>query len=395
MATIINKTAPTPLIPLANPGGVSIPSSAMAAIESAMAHPHISTNKAASKKSKKKAKKQQKNTQAAMYKNTASVPTQDVEVVEAEITEPVKEEAVLPEVTTPSVVIAHTEERKSVKATFPSEGIQNMINDFRGMKDAIIAHHNNGEILPEGFAAAVREIADTIDAIDKEDAVKRGISLNKDVYDNNTEPDYDPSTLKFTRGIPKSKKYKRLIVPINDYAFMNGEFTEYPSKTGRSITKIIRDNLRYVDDGDIITSGEHVVIPGSSSMVASGLIAIPDTPDLPMHSSWDAGVIRMLVYMPNDKFHQFMMGKEELMITHSFFDNDVDLSDPDIIEECNIASAVSFTLDELKTLMSDNDIIFEASMNINIAQSQYNHALPVGLAPDGNIVMISALEIKG
>ena len=395
MATIINKTTPTPLIPLANPGGVSIPSSAMAAIESAMAHPHIGTNKAASKKSKKKAKKQQKASKVSMHNNAVNIPVHDVEVVETEVVEPVKEEAILPEVTTPSIVIAHTEERKSVKATFPSEGIQNMINDFRGMKDAIIAHHNNGEILPEGFAAAVREIADTIDAIDKEDAVKRGISLNKDVYDNNTEPDYDPSTLKFTPNIPSSKKYKKLIVPINDYAFMNGEFTEYPSKTGRSITKIIKDNLRYVDDGDIITVGEYAVIPGNSSMVTSGLIAIPDTPDLPSHTSYDAGDIRMMLFMPHDKYHQFMIGKEELMITHSFFDSAVDLSNPNNIENCKLASAVPITLDEMKTLMRDDDIIITALMYSNISTDHYDRALPVGLAPDGNIVMISALEIKG
>lgn len=389
MATIINKTAPTPLIPLADPNTLSLTDVINASMAKMQADNISKTN---SKKNKKKDKKQK-----AVHttpNKAIDVPVQQV-AVEQPKTEPVKEEVNLPEVKKASVVIAHTEERKSVKATFPSEGIQNMINDFRGMKDAIIAHHNNGEILPEGFAAAVREIADTIDAIDKEDAVKRGISLNKDVYDNNTEPDYDPSTLKFTPNIPSSKKYKKLIVPINDYAFMNGEFTEYPSKTGRSITKIIKDNLRYVDDGDIITVGEYAVIPGNSSMVTSGLIAIPDTPDLPSHTSYDAGDIRMMLFMPHDKYHQFMIGKEELMITHSFFDSAVDLSNPNNIENCKLASAVPITLDEMKTLMRDDDIIITALMYSNISTDHYDRALPVGLAPDGNIVMISALEIKG
>ena len=54
-----------------------------------------------------------------------------------------------------------------------------------------------------------------------------------------------------------------------------------------------------------------------------------------------------------------------------------------------------FSLQLVNSVLCDDDIIITALMYSNISTDHYDRALPVGLAPDGNIVMISALEIKG
>ena len=393
MATIINsKPVATPLIPLANPSGVSIPSSAMAAIESAMANPHIGTNKVNSKKSKKKAKKQQKTAQAAVYKNTVSVPTQDVEVVEADITEPVKEEAKLPEVTTPSIVIAHTEERKSVKATFPSEGIQNMITDFRGMKDAIIAHHNNGEILPEGFADAVREVADTIAAIDLEDSKKRGISLNKEVYTDYREPKYD---IKGCRSIygdePSEHEYVRFMIPLVDHAFINGKIgDEYPAESGRSVLKTVSDNIEFVSDNEFFTINGLQFVYASSPMATSGLIMIPCREDYSEHRHSVRGNADFLldVYIPNSKVSAYVSSSPIVFVLSNSDAHIISTSCSPNINRLHLLEARALTIGALEEILSDMDVEIRGIRNY-YPLDKYGHARPAGRASDGNIIISS------
>lgn len=276
MATIINsKPVATPLIPLANPD-ILPAAPTVDAIKAAMSKTH--DNKMKSKKGKK-AKKHQKANQTTVQANAAPVQNN----------EPVKDDIVIPEVKTSSVVIAHTEEKEATKAAIPDERMKGLYADFEGIKNEILAAHKNGAILPEGFAKAVREIADTIDAVEKVDSERRGISIKKETYGTGyNEPAYDTRSLDFcpkiTNDLFDDGKYMKCFIPLHDFAVEAGKYpkTIYHDN-GRSILSIISDNMQYISDKEIITTTNGVeateVTDIGTNMSRSGYLLYDADPD--------------------------------------------------------------------------------------------------------------------
>ena len=391
MATIINKTAPTPLIPLANPGGVSIPSSAMAAIESAMAHPHIGTNKVTSKKSKKKVKKQQKAAQAV----------QNDEVVEAEITEPVKEEAVIPEVTTPSVVIAHTEEKEATKAALPDERITGLYADFEGIKNEILTAHKNGAILPEGFAKAVREVADTIDAVEKVDIERRGVSIKKEVYGTGySEPKYSVKECvphDFVWNMPfETDEYIRVYIPLSDHKYLSGELGKYPSLEGRSVLQTISDNYNYISDTEFRSTVKgSAVLSCESNTALSGFIiyekSIENTHRSLFMINYSMWMIDLAV--PKDYYYSKIMSKPKVYVVTNDLVRKCDDDNDGVIDNIGnnayeIGHALSFA--DVKELILSTDMKKSGSIsNCYDGADAIDRATPYGITPDGNLLIYS------
>ena len=399
MATIINKTAPTPLIPLANPSGVSIPSSAMAVIESAMAHPHIGTNKAASKKKGKKGKKQQKASKVAMHNNAVNIPVHDVEVVEAEIVEPVKEEVVLPEVKTSSVVIAHTEEKEATKAALPDERMMGLYADFEGIKNEILAAHKNGAILPEGFAKAVREVADVVDAVEKVDADRRGISIKKEVYDNYSEPTYNPRECTETTpsdipfGDPSMIVFEMM---LQDHHFKNGGFETYPDIDGRSLLKTVSDNRRYISDNEFIVSpakykGDYdmpVLLP-SSPFATSGLVLYETRPDRSHtinSAKYHANFI-IRIGIPKNLYSELVLTcATKIFVCYDAYESEIQDGTHYTDVEGNNALVVPF--DNLCEIIK-NPRVVKAGQTWGGLSEKFNYARPHGTMHDGNILIFS------
>jgi len=417
MATIINKTAPTPLIPLANSGGVSIPSSAMAAIESAMANPHIGTNKVNSKKSKKKAKKQQKASNVATHNNAVNIPVHDVEVVEAEIVEPVKEEVVLPEVKTASVIIAHTEEKEATKAALPDERTMGLYKDFEGIKNEILATHKNGAILPEGFAKAVREVADTIDAVEKVDAERRGISIKKEVYGSRyNEPEYDIGRLSlcthFSDDDCKNGEYIKCFIPLDDFAFINHEFDKsvYSSR-GRSLLKIINDNMRFISDREICTTNMGTAVaPISANIARSGYLVFTADTEQKYRGVAPRRFSQFMVEfaVPRSTYFSLIAPKPEVKVC--FLNNEVAISryidkpkdevislvelyhiDADELDDISGLRTIdshALSFEDIEQLVHDPDVLIDGLHNPfpNI-YNMTDGAYPRAVTEDGNVII--------
>lgn len=423
MATIINKTAPTPLIPLANPSGVSIPSSAMAAIESAMSNAHIGTNKVNSKKKGKKGKKQQKATNISLHNETVDVPAQNVEVVEAEIVEPVKEEVVLPEVKTSSVVIAHTAEKEATKAALPDDVMRGIISDIRGMKNVVLNAYKNGAVIPEGFAKAVREVADTIDAVEKVDAEKRSISIKKETYGTGyEEPKYDVSTLDFcptiTNDVFDGGKYVRCFIPLHDFAVEAGKYPKsIYDKKGRSILSIISDNMQYVSDNEITNTALGTAVTDIGTMMSRSGFLIYDTDSENEYidiSPWRMSYFMVELAIPKKYYYDRIAQNPEVIvcsannimkihnrilsarmpspdgnsISEILKINSVGMNELDDISDYKKIKTHALSFSDIESLIHDPSVLIGGMPNSNpYIIREIGRVYPRAIANDGNIII--------
>lgn len=414
MATILNKPS---MIPLANPT-VPLADTLNASVAKIQADT-INRGKKAKKNKHKKANKHQATTTTTAVVDVVEVPADQVTVEAVKV----KDEIVLPEVKTSSVIIAHTAEKEATKAAMPDEAMQGMIADFNGMKNEILAAHRNGAILPEGFAKAVREIADTLDAVEQVDSKKRGLSLNKHVYGAKYhEPKYDIRELDFCPKILdsmfKGDKYVKCFIPLHDFAVDSGKIAKsIYSSSGRSLLQIISDNMKYISDTEISTTDLGSEVTGINSNISRSGFLLYDTDkelDYIELSPWRFSYFCVEMAIPRKLYFETVAQMPEVtvcfserkslimrrfmagclpspngnLISDMVAYNAVDEEDLKDISDLRKIKTHALSFEDIEALVHDPNVLIGGLISSNPKIiNDIGRVYPRAVAPDGNIIM--------
>ena len=354
-----------------------------------------------SKKKKKGNNKPEKQSVTQVAENVAVIES----IIATETEAPAVPETVVVDAVAVSepIVVAHTSERNAVAATMSEDAAKNFIHDIMGMRDSLIASHNSGAVLPAGIADAFRQVADTLMSIEQEDAAKRGMSLNKEVYNTYVEPVYNPEEcIELDTTLKRGVEYEKFIMPIVDQEYKKKGYESFPSETGRSLLMTIADNREYISDNEILYCQSKAVLKSSSAMTHSGLMLFRITPENEYnhHSFYLECDYIVEFYIPKSKVEELVTSN-----SHSIFvpysvndvaiDNNVD--NEGIIHMTDLFDrpgswgyAKSFS--DICQLVKDDSVVVDSYIYAS-NQDKLDGAYPCARSIDNNVIVISNLYI--
>ena len=139
-------------------------------------------------------------------------------------------------------------------------------------------------------------------------------------YDIYNEPQYDEKDMKFCPHIKLKKdgQYVKCYIPLHDFAVESGKIkkTIYSSK-GRSLLKIIYDNMGYISDDEIIISKSGMSVTGINSKISrSGFLLydIGDNLDYYDISPWRFSYFRVELAIPKAIYDRIIVPKSEVKV---------------------------------------------------------------------------------